>query len=235
MRVSGYAAAGSGACNAAGSVTLALGQTLTCTITVDDITPTLRVVTTVLNNSGGSAVAANFSAHVRQSGAEVTGSPQAGAGAPGTSYTLSAGTYAVTADGVAGYAQTGSGACNATGSVTLALGQDVTCTITVDDIAATLRVVTNVSNNSGGSAVRGDFDAHVKRNGTDVTDSPQPGAATPGPRTRSRRARMRCLRTASPATRRRSRRTARAARSCWLSPRRRRARSPSMTSRRCCG
>ena len=105
--VSGYAPAGSGACNAGGTVTLALGQNRTCTITVDDIAPTLRVITTVVNNNGGTAVAANFSAHVRQNGAEVAGSPQAGVGAPGTLYTLTPGTYAVTADGVSGYAADG--------------------------------------------------------------------------------------------------------------------------------
>ena len=178
--VSGYAPTGSGACNAAGSVTLALGQTVTCTITVDDIAPTLRVITTVDNNSGGTAVASSFSAHVRQNGAEVAGSPQAGVGAPGRPYTLTPGTYAVTADGVPGYEPRGSGACSAAGSVTLALGEEVTCTITVDDIPATLRVVTNVLNNSGGQAERDDFDAHVKRNGAEVADSPQPGAAAPG-------------------------------------------------------
>ena len=178
--VSGYAPTGSGACNAAGSVTLALGQNVTCTITVDDVAPTLRVITTVVNNSGGTAVASNFSAHVRQNGTEVGGSPQAGAGAPGTLYTLTPGTYAVTADGVPGYTPTGSGACNGAGSVTVALGQTLTCTITVDDIPATLRVVTEVVNNSGGQAERDDFDAHVRRNGAEVANSPQPGAAAPG-------------------------------------------------------
>ncbi len=161
-------------------MTLALGDAVTCTITVDDVAPTLRVITTVVNNSGGTAVAGNFSAHVRQSGAEVSGSPQSGVGAPGTLYTLTPGTYAVTADGVAGYAPTGSGACNGAGSVTLVLGQVATCTITVDDIPATLRVVTNVVNDSGGGAARGDFDVHVKRNGSEVANSPQPGAAAPG-------------------------------------------------------
>ena len=163
-----------------GTVTLALAQTATCTITANDVAPTLRVITTVVNNNGGTAVAANFSAHVRQNGTEVTGSPQAGVGAPGTLYTLTPGTYAVTADGVSGYAAAGSGACNGAGSVTLALGQTVTCTITVDDIAPTLRVVTTVVNNNGGTAVAGNFSAHVRQNGAEVTGSPQAGVGAPG-------------------------------------------------------
>jgi hypothetical protein len=177
--VSGYAPTGSGACNAAGSVTLAVGQNLTCTITVDDIAPTLRVITTVSNNSGGTDVAANFQAHVRRNGTEVTGSPQAGVGAPGTEYVLTPGTYAVTADGVAGYAPSFSAACTG-GTIDLALGQNATCTITLEDIPGTLRVVTNVVNNDGGDAERDDFDVHVKRNGADVAGSPQLGADTPG-------------------------------------------------------
>ena len=178
--VSGYAPTGSGACSAAGAVTLTPGQNLTCTITVDDVAPTLRVITTVVNNNGGTAAAANFSAHVRQNGAEVGGSPQAGVGAPGTLYTLTAGTYAVTADGVSGYAPAGSGACNAAGSVTLTVGQNLTCTITVDDIAPTLRVITTVINNSGGTAVASSFSAHVRQNGTEADGSPQAGVAAPG-------------------------------------------------------
>ena len=126
------------------------------------------MITTVVNNNGGTAVAANFSAHVRQSGTEVTGSPQAGVGAPGTLYTLTAGTYAVTADGVSGYTPTGSGACSAAGAVTLTLGQNLTCTITVDDVAPTLRVITTVVNNSGGTAVAASFSAHVRQNGAEV-------------------------------------------------------------------
>ncbi len=161
-------------------MTLALGQNLTCTITVDDVAPTLRVITTVVNNSGGTAVASNFSTHVRQGGTEVTGSPQSGVGSPGTLYTLTAGTYAVTADGVPGYAPTGSGACNAAGSVTLAPGQNLTCTITVDDVAPTLRVITTVVNNGGGTAVASNFSAHVRQSGTEVTGSPQSGVGSPG-------------------------------------------------------
>ena len=36
-----------------GTITLALGQNLTCTITASDTAPTLKVVTTVINDNGG--------------------------------------------------------------------------------------------------------------------------------------------------------------------------------------
>ena len=96
-------------------MTLALGQNLTCTITVDDVAPTLRVITTVVNNSGGTAVACDFSAHVRLNGAEVGGSPQAGVGAPGTLYTLTAGHVRGDGRRRLGLRADGLGACNAAG------------------------------------------------------------------------------------------------------------------------
>ncbi len=78
-----------------GTITLALNQTATCTITLDDGAGTLNVVTEVVNDDGGQAERDDFDAHVKRNGAEVASSPQPGAGAPGTAYTLAAGTYAV--------------------------------------------------------------------------------------------------------------------------------------------
>ena len=109
------------------------------TITVPTCSPppaTLHVIKQVVNNSGGSATVSSFSLHVKLAGADVTGSPQSGAGTPGTAYSLAAGTYAVSEVVNAGYAATFSGDCNSSGSVTLASGADKTCTITNDDIAA---------------------------------------------------------------------------------------------------
>ncbi len=114
--VTGYGLSYSAGCSAV----LAEGGATTCTVTVDDIAPTLKVVTVVQNDSGGNAVAADFSAHVRQGGRDVSGSPQAGSGT-GTTYTLSSGNFSVSAEGVPGYSATGAGGCAADGSVTLAL------------------------------------------------------------------------------------------------------------------
>ncbi len=127
---------------------LAFGGTVTTnvdTITVPTCTPppfvplgglaTLHVVKQVVNNSGGTAVASNFNLHVKLTGVEITGSPVVGIVAPGTSYSLAAGTYVVSEDTTSlPYAQSFSGACNASGSVTLIAGTDVTCTVVNDDI-----------------------------------------------------------------------------------------------------
>ncbi|MDO8520969.1 MAG: ice-binding family protein [bacterium] len=120
-------AGGSATCNATVTVTAAA---------VPPALATLHVVKLVVNNSGGTAVASNFNLHVKLSGADVTGSPAAGTAAPGASYSLSAGTYNVSEDANASYAQSFSGACNSSGNVTLSAGDNVTCTITNDDIAA---------------------------------------------------------------------------------------------------
>ena len=119
--------------------------------------PTLNVVMQVVNDSGGNFNPSRFTVHVRSAaGGDVSGSPQPGS-ASGTSYTLAAGsTYAVAADALAGYTLSVSGDCAASGSITLQEGQARTCTITADDIAPTLRVITNVVNNEGGTlAARG--------------------------------------------------------------------------------
>ena len=158
-------------------MTLTPGQNLTCTITVDDIPATLRVITEVVNNSGGQAERDDFDAHVKRNGAEVANSPQPGAAAPGTAYTLGAGTYDMSADGEPGYSASFSAAC-ASGTITLALNQTATCTITLDDGAGTLNVVTEVVNDDGGTADADAFDVSVRLAGVDVPTSPQPGSET---------------------------------------------------------
>ena len=85
--------------------------------------------------------------------ADVAGSPADGT-ETGTTYTLKAGDYAVSeTDGPSGYTQTGiSGACDESGDVTLAVGDDVTCTITNDDVALKLTLKKHVVNNDGGTS-----------------------------------------------------------------------------------
>jgi hypothetical protein len=108
------------------------------TITVPTCTPppaTLHVIKQVVNNNGGTATVSSFNLHVKLAGADVSGSPQPGAAAPGTAYSLAPGTYDVSEDANAGYTATFSGDCNSSGSVTLASSEDKTCTITNTDIA----------------------------------------------------------------------------------------------------
>jgi hypothetical protein len=137
--VSGYTNTGeSSGCHS--TTGIAPGGTATCTITNNDQAATLKVIKHVINDNGGTATAANWSIHVQTGDplAEVTGSPQAGAEAPGTSYSVAPGTYTVSeTGGPSGYTFTGfSGDCaDPSGTVTLALGETKTCTLTNDDIA----------------------------------------------------------------------------------------------------
>ena len=94
----------------------------------------LHVVKVVVNQNGGAATPSSFNLHVEQSGADVAGSPAAGVGTPGTSYTLSAGTYTVSEDYNASYTGAFSGDCDANGNITLTSGDNKTCTVTNTDI-----------------------------------------------------------------------------------------------------
>ena len=119
----------------------ALGQT---DVTLDAVTitsaggtvPHLTVTKVVVNNNGRNSVVSDFPLFV---GATSVVS--------GASNTFASGTYAITETyDPSYYAQSFSGDCNASGSITLFPGDNLTCTITNDDIAA-------VSQSSGGSAI----------------------------------------------------------------------------------
>lgn len=180
---------------------LAFGGTVTTdtdtiTVPVCVVAPpalaTLRVVKQVVNNNGGTATAALFNLHVKLAGADVAGSPAAGTVAPGTSYSLTAGTYVVSEDANASYTQSFSGDCDSSGNVTLASGDSKTCTITNDDVAvvvppvvppalaATLNVIKQVVNDNGGTSTASLFNLHVKLSGADIAGSPAVGIAAPG-------------------------------------------------------
>jgi hypothetical protein len=119
------------------SVTLDLGETITCTFVNDDNAPALYLVKHVVNDNGGEALA---SAWTLSAGANsVTGS-EAGALA-----TDQAGTYDLSETDVDGYSNT-SVTCSddpdtQVTSVTLGLGETKTCTFVNDDIAPTLTVI----------------------------------------------------------------------------------------------
>src|SRR6185436_18330123 len=117
-----------GDCNAGGTVVIGLDESKSCTVTANDVAPTLKVITTVVNDSGGTRTPSGFVVHVRKGGADVGNSPKPG-NASGTTYTLSAGTYAVGSDAVAGYTTAIGGACAANGSVTLQPDDVKTCTV----------------------------------------------------------------------------------------------------------
>lgn len=98
---------------------------------------------------GGTAIPANFTLRVKTSTGAVIGGPAAGASAPGTAYSLSAGTYNVSEDANSSYTQSFSGACDSSGNVTLASGVDKTCTV----INTNIPVAPTPSSGGGGGSV----------------------------------------------------------------------------------
>lgn len=165
-----------------GTVTTAVDDTITvpsCSVPPSFVPPvstlaTLHVVKQVVNNSGGTAIASNFNLHVKSSGTDIAGSPAIGIVAPGTSYSLAAGTYVVSEDATTlPYVQSFSGACDSSGNVTLSGGNDVTCTVVNDDIEpvvvlpASITVIKTVINDNGRTKTVSDFPLFV--NGILVT------------------------------------------------------------------
>ncbi|MCB9110715.1 MAG: sortase [Anaerolineales bacterium] len=149
----GLSCSGAADANPADGLTIALGETVTCTFTNNDVAPTLTLAKTVVNDNGGSAVdtawTLNANGPTSISGVE-------GAGAV-TNATVNAGSYTLTeTGGPSDYSQTGI-ACtgsdaNGADGLTLLPGENVTCTFTNDDIGATLTLQKTVTNNNGGTA-----------------------------------------------------------------------------------
>ena len=165
---SGYTASFSAYC----SGTIANGQTKTCTVTNDDQPAKLIVIKHVVNDNGGTAVAADFS--LDSGGANDTPDNFPGAESPGTQVTLDAGSYNVTETGPSGYTASYSADC----SGTIANGQEKTCTVTNDDQAAKLIVIKHVINNNGGAAVAADFT--LDSGGSNDSPDNFAGAESPG-------------------------------------------------------
>ncbi len=151
----GYAA-GAWSCTAGtltgSSLVLALGQTSTCTINDNDISPVLSLVKTVTNDNGGTILAS--SVNLTATGpTTITGA----SGAPAvTNAAVNPGTYTLTEVNPSGYTA-GAWSCTAgtlTGnSLVLALGQTASCTINDNDISPTLTLVKTVTNDDGGPLV----------------------------------------------------------------------------------
>ena len=147
-----------------GSVVLLNGEDVTCTISNDDDAASLTVVKAIVNDDGGAAVVSAFGI-TTDAGALAFGTGVVSGST--TTYTattltgLSAGTKTLAESDVAGYSEgiwscDGAGTVVSTfdgGSVVLLNGEDVTCTISNDDDAASLTVVKAIVNDDGGAAV----------------------------------------------------------------------------------
>lgn len=164
--VAGYAAGlWGGSCATDGTVTLSEGQSATCTITNDDISPKLTINKVVINDDQtGSAVVADFKLYA---GATEFVS--------GVQQDINAGTYTLSETGPTGsYGASYSCVVNngqetTSDQVTLALGDTAVCTITNDDnepTEATITINKQVVNGFGGDAVASDFSFLVNGSAT---------------------------------------------------------------------
>ena len=146
-----------GDCAADGTITMELDTDYTCTITNDDVAPSLTLVKEMKNDNGGTAGPGDWNL-------TATGTLDIPTNLNGTTGVASdagfkADTYTLfEIDGPAGYTSSGWD-CGAgiVISVTLALGDDVTCTITNDDDAPSLTLIKTVTNDDGGKAEPGDW------------------------------------------------------------------------------
>ncbi|MFC1622262.1 hypothetical protein ACFL13_02710 [Patescibacteria group bacterium] len=145
-----------GDCAADGSVTLGAGENKTCTITNDDVAPKLTLVKDVINDNGGNAQPNDFFL-------TIGGNPATS----GVDYDLMANTpYAINETVLTGYnfvEITGDPKCPSSlgGNITLDEGDDITCTITNDDVAPSITLIKSVTNDDGGSAGPNDFGISV--------------------------------------------------------------------------
>ena len=97
-----------------------------------------RVIKTVSNVGGGTALNSDFNIYVKLAGINVSGSPAQGSTTPGTLYLLSAGIYNVSEDTNLSYSRVFSGGCDLTGNITLTSGGNQTCTVTNTYIIPTI-------------------------------------------------------------------------------------------------
>lgn len=160
-----------------GVVTLEPGDNVTCYVVNTEVQPKLTLVKEVTNDNGGTAVPTDWTL-------TATG-PTTISGATGddsvTHASVTPGTYTVTESNVPGYEQTSfkctpnspepttpptssgptveTDAVAADNTVTLALGDDVTCVLTNDDISPKLTLVKEVQGNeeTGGTATPQDW------------------------------------------------------------------------------
>ena len=136
------------------NITLVAGDNATCTITNNDNPPALHLRKVVVNDSGGTALATDWTLSAAGS-TPISGSTPVDSGP-----TFSAGTYALSESGPANYTASAwvcVGGTQSGSNITVGLGQSATCTITNDDVTAHLKLVKEVVNNNGGTKTPADW------------------------------------------------------------------------------
>jgi hypothetical protein len=146
----GGSSAGQTATAATVTINMKEGENYSCTFTNTRLSGSITLTKVVQSNNGGDNLASTFPLLLQ--GATVTS---------GESNPRDAGSYTVNETQQTGYefvSITGTGCPSALGgSITLAQGQNVSCTITNRDIAPTLALDKTVSNDHGGTATSDDF------------------------------------------------------------------------------
>ncbi len=158
-------------------VSLSPGGNVTCTITNDDVAPSITLIKVAINDNGGTAGPNGFGLTI---GGTAVNS--------GQSLAVDANTpYALDEAGLTGYgfvsigqAAGDSAKCpDALGDeVTLGEGEHITCTIKNDDIQPQLIVIKHVINNDRGEASASDFTIIV--DGSSPSPATFPGEEAPG-------------------------------------------------------
>lgn len=148
--LSGYTA-GDWSCSSGGNgstVTLEVGQVVTCTITNNDQAPRLTLEKIVDNSNGGDADSDDFVLTADQNGGD--GLLQ---GTSGVSAVIPGGTYDLSESGPDFYSLIGWSCDNGDddGSVTLSSGDDVTCTATNASEPGTLTLIKELAPNNFGA------------------------------------------------------------------------------------
>ena len=136
-----WSCAGAADLNPNDGLALASGETVTCTITNNDNLPSLTLNKIVVNDHGGTAAEAAWT--LTASGpTTLSGTGAAGAADVVSGAGFSAGTYTLSESGPAGYTATAwtctNGVTVASGQITLGLGQTTVCSITNDDLPASI-------------------------------------------------------------------------------------------------
>ena len=138
------------------NITIAQGESATCTITNNDIPPKLHLRKIVVNDNGGTATTANFTLTANGTGSnDLSGTSPVDSGG-----TLQADTWALSETSPAGYSASAWDCVGGTqngSNITVGIGGEATCTITNDDIAPKLHLRKVVVNNNGGTATVADF------------------------------------------------------------------------------
>jgi cysteine-rich repeat protein len=153
-RTSAWVCVGGGSQSGSHGETLALGlgESATCTITNDDMSPRLRLRKVVINDNGGTATVSDFTLT-----ADGAGSNDLSGTSPVDSDTLQPGTFTLSETNLPGYTASAWSCVGGTqngSDITIQNNEEADCTITNDDIQPKLTITKSVI---GGSAIVSDF------------------------------------------------------------------------------